>query len=123
MLLTIDVGNTNTVVGLFLGSDFVRMWRFSTQAERTDDELGVLLHALFATHEHPITVSAAILASAGIEAPDDSAAAQVKVYILRVRRKIQEVAPGREYIHNIRGAGYMFERRDPPTAPASTEDD
>ncbi len=63
MLLTIDVGNTNTVVGLFHGQTFLQHWRFATRTERTEDELGVLLHALFATHPAPIRVEAAILAS------------------------------------------------------------
>lgn len=63
MLLTIDVGNTNSVIGLFDGPEFVHHWRIASQAERTEDELGVLLRALFATHPHPISVDAAILAS------------------------------------------------------------
>ena len=63
MLLTLDVGNTNTVAGLFEGRDFVRHWRFSTQAERTEDELGVLLRALFAAHGGHLPVHAAMLAS------------------------------------------------------------
>jgi type III pantothenate kinase len=63
MLLTIDVGNTNIVVGLFDGPEFVHHWRIASQAQRTADELGVLLLALFATHDRPIGVDAAILAS------------------------------------------------------------
>ena len=63
MLLTLDVGNTNTVAGLFEGREFVRHWRFSTQAERTEDELGVLLRALFAAHGGHLPVHAAMLAS------------------------------------------------------------
>jgi type III pantothenate kinase len=63
VLLTIDVGNTNTVIGLFDGPRFVHHWRIASKAERTEDELGVLLRALFATHASPITVDAAILAS------------------------------------------------------------
>ena len=60
MLLTLDVGNTNTVAGLFDGARFVRHWRFSTQAERTEDELGVLLRALFAAHGGDLPVHAAM---------------------------------------------------------------
>jgi len=63
MLLAIDVGNTNIVVGLFDGPDFVHHWRIASQAQRTADELGVLLLALFATHDRPISVDAAMLAS------------------------------------------------------------
>ena len=63
MLLTIDVGNTNTVFGLFDGPTFVHHWRIASLAERTEDELGVLLLALFATHGPDVQVHAAILAS------------------------------------------------------------
>jgi type III pantothenate kinase len=38
MLITIDVGNTQTVMGLFDGSDLVDQWRLSTVRERTADE-------------------------------------------------------------------------------------
>ncbi|HYF12489.1 MAG TPA: type III pantothenate kinase, partial [Actinomycetota bacterium] len=39
MLLAINVGNTNTVLGVFRGDDLARQWRMSTQPERTSDEL------------------------------------------------------------------------------------
>ncbi len=50
MLLTIDVGNTHTVLGLFDGDEIVEHWRISTDARRTADELAVLLHGLMGTH-------------------------------------------------------------------------
>jgi type III pantothenate kinase len=64
MLLVIDVGNTHTVLGVYDGDSLVDHWRIATQPERTEDELGVLLHALFRVHDHaPIRVGAAILSS------------------------------------------------------------
>jgi pantothenate kinase type III len=45
MLLTIDVGNTHTVLGLFDGEDIVEHWRISTDARRTADELAVLIRS------------------------------------------------------------------------------
>lgn len=48
MLLVIDVGNTNTVLGLYEGEALVRRWRLETSASRTSDEYAVLLHQLFA---------------------------------------------------------------------------
>ncbi len=48
MLLTIDVGNTHTVLGLFEGSTIVDTWRISTDARRTADELMVTMSALLA---------------------------------------------------------------------------
>lgn len=50
MLLTIDVGNTQTVLGLFDGEDIVEHWRISTDARRTADELAVLLNGLMGMH-------------------------------------------------------------------------
>ncbi len=46
MLLTIDVGNTHTVLGLFDGEEIVEHSRISTDARRTADELAVLLQGL-----------------------------------------------------------------------------
>jgi len=50
MLLTIDVGNTHTVLGLFDGEEIVEHWRIATEARRTADELAVLLHGLMGMH-------------------------------------------------------------------------
>ncbi|HEV2068683.1 MAG TPA: type III pantothenate kinase [Acidimicrobiales bacterium] len=51
MLLAVDVGNTETVVGLFedgSDNDPVEHWRLSTEAARTSDELALLLGQLVA---------------------------------------------------------------------------
>ena len=48
MLLTIDVGNTNTVLGVFRGVDLIANWRLTTAREQTVDEYGVLTRNLFA---------------------------------------------------------------------------
>ena len=51
MLLAIDVGNTETKLGIFEhGSDtLVHHWRVNTDARRTADEYGVFFTQLFAT--------------------------------------------------------------------------
>jgi type III pantothenate kinase len=48
MLLAIDVGNTNIVLGVFDGTRLVQSWRLQTLRERTSDELGLLVEGLFA---------------------------------------------------------------------------
>jgi type III pantothenate kinase len=48
MLLAIDVGNTNIVLGVFDGARLVHSWRLQTLRERTSDELGLLVDGLFA---------------------------------------------------------------------------
>jgi type III pantothenate kinase len=48
MLLAIDVGNTNIVLGVFDGERLAESWRLVTMRERTSDELGILVTHLFA---------------------------------------------------------------------------
>ena len=43
LLIVIDVGNTNTVVGLYRGDDLIDHFRLSTERNRTDDEYGALM--------------------------------------------------------------------------------
>src|SRR6516162_3599439 len=52
MLLTIDVGNTNTVLGVFSGHEVVEHWRIATDPVRTADELAVILQGLLAQSAH-----------------------------------------------------------------------
>ena len=49
MLLAIDVGNTNTVIGLFDGAKLVHSWRVKTDARDTADELWLQYRALVGT--------------------------------------------------------------------------
>jgi type III pantothenate kinase len=46
MLLTIDVGNTHTVLGLFEGDEVIEHWRINTDPRRTADEIAVVLQGL-----------------------------------------------------------------------------
>ena len=48
MLLAIDVGNSNIVLGVFEGTRLEHSWRLATIRERTADELGLLIEGLFA---------------------------------------------------------------------------
>jgi type III pantothenate kinase len=48
MLLTIDVGNTNTVLGVFREEELIANWRLTTARSQTVDEYGVLTRNLFA---------------------------------------------------------------------------
>jgi type III pantothenate kinase len=47
MLMVLDVGNTNTVLGLYEGENLVAHWRLRTERERTADEYGILIRNLF----------------------------------------------------------------------------
>ena len=48
MLLAIDVGNTQTVLGLFSDDELIAHWRISSNAALTADELRVKVHSLLA---------------------------------------------------------------------------
>lgn len=48
MLLVMDVGNTNTVMGVYEGERLVTSWRLATSRHRTGDEYGILVQGLCA---------------------------------------------------------------------------
>ena len=49
MLLVIDVGNTNIVLGIYDGARLVDNWRIWTERDRTSDEYGILVRNLFSS--------------------------------------------------------------------------
>jgi type III pantothenate kinase len=49
MLLVIDVGNTNIVLGIYEGERLVDNWRIWTERDRTSDEYGILVRNLFSS--------------------------------------------------------------------------
>jgi type III pantothenate kinase len=64
LLLTIDVGNSNTVLGVFDGSELRAHWRLTTRREQTADEYRILVRNLFAgSGLDPARVEAIALAS------------------------------------------------------------
>ena len=64
MLLAIDVGNTNIVLGVFEGTKLVHSWRLLTLRERTADEVGLMVTGLFG-HERiePSAITGVVMAS------------------------------------------------------------
>ena len=53
MLLAVDTGNTQTVLGLFDGAELVSSWRIATNAERTSDEHAVVVADLLNLEGYP----------------------------------------------------------------------
>ena len=51
MLLTVDVGNTNTVLGIFEGENLTQSWRVKTDPRNTADELWLQYEALVSEYE------------------------------------------------------------------------
>jgi len=47
MLLVIDVGNTNTVMGIYQQDTLIKDWRIRTERKTTEDEFNVIVTSLF----------------------------------------------------------------------------
>ena len=47
MLLVLDIGNSNIVMGTYEGKKLMKHWRISTDRQKTGDEYGMLMNDLF----------------------------------------------------------------------------
>ena len=47
MIFVFDVGNTNTVLGVYDGEELTHHWRIETNRNKTNDEYGMLIKSLF----------------------------------------------------------------------------
>lgn len=47
MLLVIDIGNTNIVMGVYKGNRLIRDWRLRTERNTTEDEINITINSLF----------------------------------------------------------------------------
>jgi type III pantothenate kinase len=64
LLLAIDVGNTNIVLGVFKNKELLAYWRLATHKELTEDEYGITLKALFNDKKiDPTSLKGAIISS------------------------------------------------------------
>ncbi len=64
MLLTIDLGNTTTVIGVFSDKELVDHWRISTHWPQTSDELGVMFRQLLSSASSDVPpIEAAVISS------------------------------------------------------------
>ncbi len=64
MLLTIDVGNTQTHIGMFRGEELMEHWRFATRREATGDEIATVLVNLLSLRGHKLAdVDGAVVSS------------------------------------------------------------
>ena len=64
MLLVIDVGNTNMVIGLYKDDELVKTWRMNTQTSRTSDEMGITISSFLKSDNIDINgITGAIISS------------------------------------------------------------
>lgn len=64
MVLVIDVGNTNIVLGIYKGEELLKSWRIATDKNKSSDEYGMLIDRLFSYNGYKLTeVDAVIISS------------------------------------------------------------
>ena len=64
MLLVIDVGNSNTVIGVYEGKKLLHHWRVWTDRRKTSDEYGIMLRNLYDASNFSLSdIKAIIIAS------------------------------------------------------------
>lgn len=63
MVLVIDVGNTNTVLGIYEGEELLKYWRISTDKNKTSDEYGMLIDRLFSYNGYKLTEVESVIIS------------------------------------------------------------
>lgn len=63
MILVIDVGNTNTVLGLYRDEKLMDFWRISTDTQKTSDEYGMVIKQLFEHHSYNFDDMEAVIIS------------------------------------------------------------
>ena len=98
MLLVIDVGNTQTAIGVYEGESLDRMWRVATNRDHTADELRVKLLPL--------------LQSENLQASDITGAALASVVPQLTgawTRAVQDLAGVRAVVCSAKTAGSLFD--------------
>jgi type III pantothenate kinase len=83
MLLTIDVGNTDTKLGYFDAATLVANWRVTTARRRTADEYGVLFQAFFSASGLDLAAVEAIVVASVVPQIDRMLAEACRKYFRR----------------------------------------
>jgi type III pantothenate kinase len=91
MLLTIDVGNSNTVLGVFRGEELIANWRLTTAHAQTVDEYGVLTRSLLSLANLDQKAIAGVMISSVVPPVNWTLAEMARVYL---GRKALFVEPG-----------------------------
>lgn len=80
MLLVLDVGNTNTTLGLFEGAALVHSWRLSSERQRTVDEYGIMCRTLMQMYEMDSTAITGIAISSVVPSLDSTLRKMAEIY-------------------------------------------
>jgi len=99
LLLAIDVGNTNTTLGLFYGHNLKYHWVFSTEPNKTADEIGIQFLSLFQYINEDIGSVRDVIICSVVPTVMNSLTAAVKKYL---QKNPVIVGPGIKTGINIR---------------------
>ncbi|MCI0488259.1 MAG: type III pantothenate kinase [Blastocatellia bacterium] len=80
MLLVLDVGNTNTTLGLFDGTALVHSWRLSSERQRTVDEYGIMCRTLLEMYDMDSAAVAGMAISSVVPSLDFTLRKMAEVY-------------------------------------------
>lgn len=123
MILAFDIGNTETVIGLFDDGELADHWRISTHPERTVDEFGLLVRGLLresgfdADEVTAVAIGSVVphMTAVAAESGERHLAARVLVVdastTLPIRLDVEEpLSVGADRILNTLAAAHLFRR-------------
>lgn len=81
MLLCIDIGNTNIVMGLYRGDDLLTHWRIATDHSKMPDEYGMTLVSLMAYHGYALEEVDGVCLASVVPPVTDRFSEMLKTYV------------------------------------------
>ncbi len=90
MLLAIDIGNTNTVIGLFTDREIASHWRIQTAAVATADELAVILKGLFSLEGYDFAGVAGVIIASVVPGAETAWSTMIRKYFGINPRKVDQ---------------------------------
>jgi type III pantothenate kinase len=91
MLLVMDVGNTNVVIGIFKGDQLIHQWRIATDRNKTEDEYGTLIKMFLRDEDISVEEIEAVIISSVVPPLNFALERMVKKYF---KLKPMIVGPG-----------------------------
>ncbi|MDZ7691869.1 MAG: type III pantothenate kinase [Balneolaceae bacterium] len=108
MLLTVDIGNTNIVIGIYSEGEWLNTWRVQTSTDRTADEYSIILDSLFSQQNRSYNGLENMIISSVV--PQLTASFKT---ILRQKTGVEPLV-----LHGALDTGIAVKARDPQTVGA-----
>mgnify|MGYP005855697633 CR=1 FL=1 len=81
MLLCVDIGNTNIVMGLYRGDELLTHWRIATDHNKMPDEYGMALASLMAYHGYALEEVDGVCLASVVPPVTDRFSEMLKIYV------------------------------------------